>query len=923
MGREDVRKQRNRSGPKADEPLRLVPDVGERKDSGGVLRKFVDPGATLGRASNARKAIDSFMKARSKDLKADRMDLREVDSSEGAATLRVRFQQFHKGLPVLGATVQAVADIEQASVVQVDNGGELTVADAPDPSEARDVEDVERVALAPFRKDYETATIFKDELAYLRDTTRPGLPDEDYPTASVELLKKGKRKPDGTLHLVHDLSVETTGPFEHFRVVVDAISGKLLWIELLGKYVTASLKVFVPDPVTESNDGTLSSASTAADLNPFRHDVQAEIATAVNGIFQLDGDWFRCNDWDTPAFAQPAENTATFSYETYPKNRAFLSANAYYWLDAVARYLRTLGNTELNGNMEKVDVDPQAYDFEDQSEWIGSATPPRIRFGEGGVPDAADLGVIAHEYVHGVFQWLGAEHGGSGAYEHSVCDALPAIYRDRFNLSGHRRTETFPFDNNASDQWSTERRLDLTQRFDDPGFNSYSRNLRNSMLGTALWRCYLGMGGDSPDAAVRVAAADAMIKTMMEMLLIVPDDITSSAAHAVSMAQGCITADAALTGGLYSKVMDEAFVNQGLWARRPVDLYISDSATDLGAQPSGVPFWTSPDIWVRNNHISTGDNPELGHEAPINNQPNYLYVRVHNRGIQQAAAGGFQVETYRCDPGTGMMWPTHFQSLGTLVITAPIPAGGSVRVGPFAWTPQIVDHECLVAVVHGAQDPAITATVNGPVPNDRIVRFDNNVGQRNVAPQMAAPGGKTRMTITLRGGLKATDGSWELDASALPEDTRISVRTLSRMIEPATLTDLVVKETGAVRSTIEMNGGKVALVDGYRLDADDHVTAEITIDFSHQAEHLRRYPFVATQYQDGAVVGRMTIQITAVKELDDFFFGNPRSGEIHVNTCPYWPKLGPGSKVPFMRVEDALARGYNGCAYCLPEHNTG
>ncbi|MEU1867744.1 hypothetical protein, partial [Streptomyces gardneri] len=73
----------------------------------------------------------------------------------------------------------------------------------------------------------------------------------------------------------------------------------------------------------------------------------------------------------------------------------------------------------------------------------------------------------------------------------------------------------------------------------------------------------------------------------------------------------------------------------------------------------------------------------------------------------------------------------------------------------------------------------------------------------------------------------------------------------------------------------------------------------------------------------GTVVGRMTIQITAVKELDDFFFGNPRSGEIHINTCPYWPKLGPGSKVPFLRIEDALARGYNGCAYCLPDHNTG
>lgn len=923
MAREYGDRQRNMPGPEADKPLRMVPQVGERKDSDGVLRKYVDPGATLSRAPTARKAIDGFMKARATELKAGQVDLREVDSVEGAATLRVRYQQFHHDLPIRGATVQAVADVKQAAVIQVDHSGEVDVSEAPDPAAARALEDLDRAALAPFRDDFETAGIIKDELVYLRFTDRPPLPESNYPTATIELLKKGG-KPDGALHLVRDLLVETGGPFEHFRVAVDAVSGKLLWIALAGKYVTATLKVFMPDPVTESNDPTIHGGSSTSTLNAFRHDVTAEVAPADGGgTFRLDGDWFRCVDWDTPAFPQPVEPSPTFSYDSYPANRAFLSANAYYWLDTFARYLRTLGNTTLNANMTKVEVDAQAYDNEDQSEWHGTMTPPRIRFGEGGAPDAGDVGVILHEYVHGVFDWLDADHGGSASYEHSVCDALPAIYRDRFNPNGHRRTETFPFDNNATNQWSTERRLDLLQRFDDAGFGGYGNNLRNSMLGTALWRCYLGMGGDSPDPAVRIAAADAVIRTMLEMLIVVPDDTSPSAAHAVSMAQGCITADSALTGGLYSKVMDEAFVNQGLWAPRPVDVYIADNPTDIGAQPSALPYWTSPDLWVRNKDISTGDNPELGHESPINSQPNYLYVRVHNRGTQAATGGSFQVEAFRCDPGTGMIWPTHFQSLGTLVISEQIPAGGAVRVGPFVWTPQIVDHECLVAVVHGAPDPAVTATLNGPVQHDRIVRFDNNVGQRNVAPQLAVPGGKTHMTITLRGALTATTGSWHLDATALPEDTRISIRTLSRLTKDAELTDLVVAEPGQVRSTLEMTGGRKAVVEGFELEPDDRVAADITIDFSHHAEHLRMYPFVATQYQDGVIAGRMTIQITAVKELEDFFFGNPHSGELHVSTCPYWPRLGPDSKVPFVRAEDALARGYNGCAYCQPDLDTG
>lgn len=70
MARDNGGQQRNMPGPEAHRPLRMVPGVGEHADADGVLRKYVDPGATLARASTARKAIDTFMKARSGDLKA-------------------------------------------------------------------------------------------------------------------------------------------------------------------------------------------------------------------------------------------------------------------------------------------------------------------------------------------------------------------------------------------------------------------------------------------------------------------------------------------------------------------------------------------------------------------------------------------------------------------------------------------------------------------------------------------------------------------------------------------------------------------------------------------------------------------------------------------------------------------------------------
>lgn len=913
-------KGKDKDKDKDKESQKYHPHVGETVRA-GVLRSFSDPGGDRYRARSARKAIEGFLGERAKDLKVAQLDVREESADEGVNTLRIRYGQYLNGLPVIGAGIHASADIGRASVTRVENTVDDDLSGAPDPAEAKSLDAVTPAVLKPFASEFGSAEVVSATLAYLRDLERPTVPDEDYPTASVELLRTGVR-PDGKLHLVYDARVETSEPFELFRVVVDATSGRVRFIELGGKYVAATGQVFLPDAVSESDDATLSSTSTAATLNPFRHPVTMEVNPASGGFFRLEGDWFRCVDWDTPTFAVPAETSANFSYQTYPADRRFLNVNAYHWLDSFARFLRTLGNPTLNAAMGRVDVDAQGLNGTDNSEWV-PGTPNRIRFGEGGVPDAADFGVVIHEYIHGVFDFLGSNHGGSGSYEHSFCDAIAAIYRDQHNPAQHRRTETFPFDNNATNRWSTERTLNRAERFDDAGFAGYGHNLRNSMLGTAVWQSYLGVGGDSGDAGVRQRASDAIIRTFLETLLNVPDDSSTAATHAVSLAQGMIDADVTLTGGLHSKVIDAACVARGLWPTRAVDLYISDSPADTGAIPSPVPHWTSPDIWVRNLGPADGDDPSLGHQEPIIGQPNYMYVTVHNRGTSPSAGGAFAVEAFHCDPGTGMTWPTDFTSMGSLTITTAIPPGGSVRVGPMLWTPAVISHQCLLAIVHGAADPAVTAKLIGPVPHDQLVRFDNNVGQRNVTPVMSVPGGKTKASMTMHGGLQPTTNTLELDASAMPADTAIEVRTLTRLIDASTLSGIAVTKPGAVKSTMAMSGGVDASMADFPLATGEDVTVDLVIDFSRTATHMQTYPLIVTQHQDGQVVGRVTIDIVAVKELDDLFFGNPRSGEIHVTTCPFWPKLGPWSKRPFFRIEDALTRGYNGCAFCLPASNTG
>ena len=105
--------------------------------------------------------------------------------------------------------------------------------------------------------------------------------------------------------------------------------------------------------------------------------------------------------------------------------------------------------------------------------------------------------------------------------------------------------------------------------------------------------------------------------------------------------------------------------------------------------------------------------------------------------------------------------------------------------------------------------------------------------------------------------------------------------------------------------------------------ANEEKGVTLEIDFSYKAEHLQRYPIVVGQEQDGVLAGQLTIEITAVKESEDYVYGNARSRELHTLHCAYREKMRPHNQVPFQAVKDALARGYNGCRFCLPDYNAG
>ena len=185
------------------------------------------------------------------------------------------------------------------------------------------------------------------------------------------------------------------------------------------------------------------------------------------------------------------------------------------------------------------------------------------------------------------------------------------------------------------------------------------------------------------------------------------------------------------------------------------------------------------------------------------------------------------------------------------------------------------------------------------------------------------PGGKTTVQLWARGGVADADGVLELDATQLPADTAIRLRLPPRLLDGAALDGLVVETRSPRWVTVALAGGQRGRVRDVHFAAADRVHLELAVDFSVSAEHLRRYPIVFSQELGGIPSGKETVEITAIIQASDLFYGNARSREVHIVSCPFWAAMTHRRLVPFLALGDALARGYDGCAFCLPNADTG
>ncbi|NTW83609.1 MAG: hypothetical protein HGB36_09630 [Chlorobiaceae bacterium] len=864
--------------------------------------------------------FDEFLDENQDVFKLEGITLEKTEERAGSTLSAVRYNQKHNGLPVYNAFLNISVRKSDNQVLSAVNKIDYELAKTCSAKAAKlDADDAVKFMHDRFDTTFGSLEHSAPELFVYRHSILES-PQVPFDTDDIrnKMLESGSGKA-GKVYLVWRIMMDTAKPTGYWELLVNAEKAELVAVKDRRRFLTTrKANIYWPDPITSSQNTSLSWSSAESTLNNELEEVDLENLNDPSGsTYHLSGQWVNSAEREDPSFAPP---TTTTDFKYTGKSRNLLSVMAYFYIDRVVEWLRTFSVPSFNNSMTgPIDVDAQAFNGDDNSHFVvPNSGNPFIGYGEGGTPDACDPGVILHEFGHALHHYVLGASNSNSSFEEGFNDFLSCVFRDRYNEHQFDRANVFPWDNNSTVAWSDYRRCDLAARFDDSGYSSYGFYKKGNVYATALWDIYLNIGGGSSNSGVRLWAAGEIMHTYLEMLVAVGDN-----EPVLDLANGLIAADEARTGGLYKKVIWDAFRRRGLWSnftpQGNADPYITDSGTDAGEQASPDIHWTSPDIWVRNNPPDApGENPDDGHQNPIKGVSNYLYILVRNRGSQ--TADNLTVEAFYCDPATGMLWPNHFNSMGMLTVTGSIPAGGNTRVGPFIWNPQHLDHECLLAIVRSLDDLSIVDSVIGPVDHWKIVRFDNNVGQRNVSPVNAMPGGKTKTSIIIRGSNHLTTNDLSIDAKALPSDTGIEVKVARSIVDNAAeISSFTKKKKSERTSLLTMSGGHEGLIRQFPLSTNAESTITITVDFSINAEHLKVYPVIVSQFQDGQLAGRYTIEITAVKEAEDWVYGNRNTKELHRYNCEFFKKMNRRNAVPFARASDGIIRGYNGCIYCMKE----
>jgi zinc metalloprotease ZmpB len=764
--------------------IRITPENRVMHDpkSAAIRAWFDTPGQSMAKAPFAPREVAHQVLKESADLfkiQPDLQDLRDRAVINGEDAHSVRLTQEFKGVPVDASEV-VVNMSADGRVYSIYNNYHYDIPKDLNPKKVKVPVERAKELVDNLLRVYEDHEVREPELIvyqYQRIENHPpkppGKPAEHrqaFLTAADKLLAEAEAAGDapveGQYYLVWSFVATTRAPAGSWRILVDAMTGRLIQAIDLAQYLTGSGRVFDPNPVVTTGNATLAPSTPSATLDAMTNAVVMDHLNPPDGSgnLHLDGSFVQMEEIEAPTFAEPTSSLGDFIVST--GNRSFLDGMCYFHLDRFQNYIQTVLGLSNVANFP-IGVDPQGVNGDDNSHYLPGTK--KITFGEGGgVPDAQDAMVILHEYGHAIQDNVnpGFDNPQSGLGE-GFGDFLAAVFYDDKHANP-AATRGWMMSWDARGGWGG-RRYDRAYNFDDP---QYTTQLDNHLTGelwcSVMFELYRKLGGDSQwYPAVRLGARDLSIRLHLMANFHVP----SAGAQAMQMAHEIEAADSKLGGwngladGLHKKVIYDTFSRRHLdsYPAKTIDVYINDGRNGGYGSTSGNDlftevlwqdnYWETQDIWVKTSPYATAADQQAGgpgdHVEPPVNSPAYLYVRIKNRGTDAAGSGPVTVRAFHCNPGIGLVWPddwTEMDASAAIPVNNVLPGvGNGIIAGPFKWTPTQVGHECVLVIAECANDRAITQDLaaTAHVRHSDLVPFDNNIAQRNLVPT-AAKGRKVR-----------------------------------------------------------------------------------------------------------------------------------------------------------------------------------
>jgi hypothetical protein len=392
--------------PSANLPLQIIPDETEASITQNNMRINQLTGVPVAlykpnypvNADTPENMARQFLTENHELLKlsSDLAELKYITMKETPGGYHVHFDQFIGEYPVLNSRINITISRDNR-VVFVTNGSKINY-------NIKVVSDLEKINIS-------------SEQALISAKNYLGL------EGSIEFEKSepGIYYNKGVFRLAQMVTIIPAEElFGEWQILVDAQTSEIFRVEDIACYfnpagdnrqvVNGSGYVFDPDPITHArtiygSTGFLDNNDADSDSLTFHRELRTLFDISFeSGVYILKGPWAEIRDFESPFTGLHTNPASDFFFTRF--HDTFEAVNTYFHIDNSMRWINnslafTLTPYQYVGGVR---FDPHGFNGDDNSHYLTGTGS--IAYGDGGVDDAEDLGVVLHELGHGIHDWV-------------------------------------------------------------------------------------------------------------------------------------------------------------------------------------------------------------------------------------------------------------------------------------------------------------------------------------------------------------------------------------------------------------------------------------------------------------------------------------------------------------------------------------